>query len=58
MEAIEIRIKTQEQEMANFWKHNSQSNPGAQFEFREMRKELTELLKQRDALKKLNPAMK
>ena len=54
MEAIEALIKVQEQEMSNFWKHNSQSNPGAHFEFREMRKELAELRKERDELKKLN----
>ena len=53
MEAIEQLIKTQESEMTAFWKRNSQSNPAAHFEFREMRKELAELLKKRDALKKI-----
>ncbi len=53
MEAIEELIKTQEAEMSVFWKKNSQSNPGAHFEFREMRKELAELINQRDELKKI-----
>jgi hypothetical protein len=51
MEVIEELIKTQEAEMAAFWKRNSQSNPGAHFEFREMRKELNDLLKEREQLK-------
>lgn len=51
MEAIEELIKTQEAEMTAFWKRNSQSNPGAHFEFREMRKELNELLQEREKLK-------
>lgn len=38
--------------MAAFWKHRSQSNPTAHFEFREMRKELNDLLKGREQLKK------
>ena len=53
MEAIEQLIKTQESEMSAFWKRNSQSNPAAHFEFRQMRKELAELIKQRDTLKKI-----
>jgi hypothetical protein len=51
MEAIEQLIKTQESEISAFWKRNSQSNPGAHMEFREMRKELNDLLKEREQLK-------
>lgn len=53
MEAIEQLIKLQESEMSAFWKHRSQSNPTAHFEFREMRKELAELIEKREALKKI-----
>jgi hypothetical protein len=58
MEAIEELIKTQEAEMSAFWKRNSQSNPGAHFEFREMRKELNDLLQEREQLKQKIEATK
>lgn len=56
MEAIEKLIKMQEYELTVFWKHRSQSNPSEHFEFREMRKELDDLIKRRDDLKKIATA--
>ncbi len=44
--------------MSAFWKRNSQSNPGAHFEFREMRKELNDLLQEREQLKQKIEATK
>jgi uncharacterized coiled-coil DUF342 family protein len=50
MEALRQQIQCLEQELREFWKRNSQSNPGAHFEIRPLKRELEQL---RTQLKRL-----
>ena len=50
MEALNTQIQILEEQLAKFWRRNSQSNPGAHMEVRELKQELRDLQQKRRLL--------
>lgn len=54
MEALNSQIQILEEQLAKFWRRNSQSNPGAHMEVRELKQELRDLQEKRKQLQRLS----
>jgi polyhydroxyalkanoate synthesis regulator phasin len=54
MEALNSQIQILEEQLAKFWRRNSQSNPGAHMEVRELKQELHDLQEKRKQLQLLS----